>query len=527
MTENINNNEQKLGVTGVSQERAGAVVYEQPQQPIQSTKPYTNTEDLSNPEIIFSAILQKEGLTTARKVDLISAFSGIGDVFNNEYFVFYTIAKDMPKIEPNVAFLELYLKTNRASFMRSPQINLQLFQVSDTDAYVEFVNATIEAYKQLSKNNIADSDFYRAVEMHKMEFVNKSSIEILEESTYILSEGIQQGKRTLSGYDDMRSNLSYKFSKIDTMLSKDDRRGAIVYGMNEEDDEEDNKLELVTPFGIEELDKHLGGIYEGDMVSLLAPAKGGKSRFATFVLHNAIINGKSIVMWSVENGYKGWEALIRARHFEYYYNRNQTDPSKKIVLDADMIRKDELPDELRSMERVSWADLRTNKAYGRMVSLDYDFKYDSILKHVEQAIDMVGAKLICVDYLQLVSSSDSNTSKNERIADLYKDFLQFVKRKHVGGLFPSQFKQSVVGDISRKDSADLANIELRDAAGESYEVIKTPDINLALYGNIEDIKNGHMKILSIPSRNSRPFDPIDLFCDLGTCTFASVPKEIA
>ena len=76
------------------------------------------------------------------------------------------------------------------------------------------------------------------------------------------------------------------------------------------------------------------------------------------------------------------------------------------------------------------------------------------------------------------------------------------------------------------DAADIVNTELRDAAGESYEVIKTPDVNLALYANVEELKQGRMRILSIPSRNHKQFDPIELNCELGSCTFvdASVNK---
>ncbi|MNV39690.1 hypothetical protein D3C71_1312770 [compost metagenome] len=103
--------------------------------------------------------------------------------------------------------------------------------------------------------------------------------------------------------------------------------------------------------------------------------------------------------------------------------------------------------------------------------------------------------------------------------------LQFLKSKKVAGIFPAQLKQTAVGDIKKQSPEELINMELRDSAGESYEVIKTPDVNIALFGTVEDIRNGSMKILSIPSRNSAPFEPIDLSIDAGSCMFKSRPRE--
>lgn len=488
---------------------------------IQNAKP-VDTTDLTDTDILFAGALNTEVQESKeRRTHLISEFNSIADSFKNEYTVFYKILKDLPKVKLSEKFLKLYLSTNRAIYSNRSTINLANYQLSDLDPYVEFSVSVIDRFKELSKTLVSDDDFYTASEMHKMEFLSDKSIEILEVSAQIISNGAKIGRKTYTGYQDMRQYSAQEFSKVDNLLNKSDRKGFIIYGQNDTQEEETEKMKLVTRFGVEALDKAIGGLYEGDMLSLLAPAKGGKSRFATYIVHQAIISGKNICFWSVENGYQGWEALIRARHFEYYYNNNLTDPTKKIVINADQIRKDELTPELKELEKVSYDDLRFNKDYGTFLSIDEDFRFDTCLSITEQAIDAIDADLICIDYLQLIDA-DAGQSKNERITEVYKQYLQLCKRKKVAGIFPSQFKQSVVGEIGKKSNEELANMELRDSAGDSYEVIRTPDINLSLYGSVEDIKNGHMKILSIPSRNSKPFDPIDLYCDLGTCSFASV-----
>lgn len=474
--------------------------------------------------MIFSSIFKTDEGAKRRRQELVTTLQN-ATMFKDEYHVFFIITKDCIHVNPTKDFIKLYLATNKALFLKNNSIDLSRFRISELDPYVEFVNSCIALFEECSKTQTTDEEFYRNMEMYKMSYVNMQSISILEESALILSEGVQKSGRSLTGYDDMRTNLKNQFLKIDNVMNKSDRKGLITYGFNDDEEEQNSALKLISTFGIEELDEALGGIYEGDMVSILAPAKGGKSRFTTYVLHNAIVNhGANVVMWSIENGYKGWETLIRARHFNYYYNRNITDATQKRFIDNDMIRKGTLSPEMQSLELASWTDLKCNTSYGRFASIDEDFNVDTFLEVLDNAVNATGATLVCIDYLQLVTGN-GRMAKNEMIGEVYKKVLQYLKRKKIGGLFPAQLKQTVVGDLQKTDNADLINKELRDSAGESYEVIKTPDVNLALYGTVSDIRNGTMKILSIPSRNSATFEPIDMYVDAGSCTFSSLRKS--
>ena len=127
--------------------------------------------------------------------------------------------------------------------------------------------------------------------------------------------------------------------------------------------------------------------------------------------------------------------------------------------------------------------------------------------------------------MQLISAQGRRINKNERISEAYIKMLQFLKRRKVVGICPAQFKQNVVGELSAKSKDEIMNMELRDSAGESYEVIKTPDVNLGLYATPEELRNGFMQIISIPSRNSKPFEPISLYADLGTCTLVPLKES--
>lgn len=474
--------------------------------------------------LIFAGMYKssQEGMEIRRQ-EYLKTFSD-PKVFEDEYYVLAVLVKDFPKLKLSKNFVENFLKTNRPILEKSANINMQKFKMANEDEpFAEFVSSCKALHDDLQKMNIDNADFMEALEVYKMNYLNERSLTVLEESAQILAEGIRKQGKEKVGYDDMRAHLKAGFKTLDELMEKKERKGVITYGINDMDDAEREKeaVKLISPYGIEELDKHTGGIWEGEMISLLAPAKGGKSRMSTFMLHNAVINGTNILMWSIENGYKGWEALIRARHFEYFYNQHINDTKQHLGVNDDQIRKGALAPNVKEIELASWTDLKSNHTYGKITSLDEDFDIDTFIEVIDNAVKMNDIKLICVDYLQLVQGS-GRASKQERVAEAYQKMLQYLKANKIAGIFPGQLKQTATGSLSKMDAADIVNTELRDAAGESYEVIKTPDVNLALYANVEELKQGRMRILSIPSRNHKQFDPIELNCNLGSCTFTSV-----
>ena len=68
-------------------------------------------------------------------------------------------------------------------------------------------------------------------------------------------------------------------------------------------------------------------------------------------------------------------------------------------------------------------------------------------------------------------------------------------------------------------------MELRDGGGESSEVIRTPSVLMALYADTVSLRNGELKLLSIPSRNAATFPPVDLYADFSVCNFIEVAQK--
>ena len=476
--------------------------------------------EITQEDIIFSALFKTDEEVNARRSALFTAIPD-ASVFTNEYYIFYTMLKNAPKIKITERYLTLFLKSNKALLMKSNNVNLAQFTFGDNDAFMTFGESCVKKFLSCVSLKVDLSDYETALAEVKMNYIQMQTLTILEESAIIMRDGKKQGHKTLVGYDDMRSNLNLKFTQLDTLFKTDGSRGFIIYDGAEEVEEE--ALKEIGKYGIKGLDDAGLSIMEGDMISLVAPSKGGKSKFCVGIQHSMVVQGVNIVSWSIENGYKGWEAMMRARHFTYTYNKTAADATQKIWINSEDIRQKKLQGKTKELEAASWLDLKTNSNYGKMLCIDEPFQLDTFLDILEKAVDTIHAKFVCIDYLQLIEG-ERGMSKSEAISKAYIRTLQFLKRKKIAGIFPAQLKQDVVNELSKVKPEDLGKTELRTGAGESYEVFKTPDVNFCLYGTMADMEAHTMKLLLLPSRNIKPLPPLDLAVDFSTCSFISIDK---
>lgn len=481
---------------------------------------------MASEKVIFTRLFKQDDevydLRNTLKAEINTA-----SAFNNEYYVFYTLISNYPKIKFSKEFLRIYLMQQKGFFQRATAIDYTSFTFGDTDPYVSFTDSCMELFGECCNGETTTDLFNMHLVMYKETYVNRASLEILENGAQILSEGKKIGRKTYRGYDGLRAYMAESFVQVDSVYEKSKRRGSVTYGVTPEDEEESiTKLEKLGDYGIAALNDVLG-IYEGEMHSILAPSKGGKTRFCAYVLEHILCDyGQNCLIWSAENGLKGFECLLRARHFNRLYNSGATNPFEKHIINDGMIRGSRaMSDEIKKMEEASWAEFKVNEAYGRLTSMDADLNLDTFIDKIDKEVKAHDIKVICVDYLQLIGAGMSGiTSPNERIAEAYKQMLQYCKHEKIAGIFPCQFKQTAVGTLTKMNDAELMNAELRDTAGGSYEVIKTPDLNMALFGTVTSMRNGEMKLIALPSRNMPNFDPIDLYVELGACTFMSVDK---
>ncbi len=451
-------------------------------------------------------------------------------IFRNENHIIYKAFYNFKDtgITPDSEFLEMYLLRNEKVISDASQyINLNEFSDLDENPVIGYISAVIKQFVRLSNEEPLDNESFKlTLEKYKIAYKSLELARLYSQGRTILYEGSKIGRKQKQGYDDSVSFVKCGIADIEGLLDKSAGQGFIdasVLGMQDEDEREP---ELIGDFGnIRELTKYWGGIYTGNFYNIMAPTKGGKSKLCTRLAHNVMVeNGNNIVVWAHEGGANAWLAQLRAVHFDYTYNRNQTDVTKRLrgITQRVIMDKAFPSDELKQYEEASRLDLFTNPNYGRAVMVDRPFYEETIVDELITAIQRNNAKMVIIDYLQLIGSN-SGKKKNERIGDAYQKLLRLCKVMNVAVVSPAQFTQEFLKEMA--NSKDGSAHEVRTAGGESSEIIRTPDYNLALYATAEDLIHHKMTLLSVPSRMSEPFPPIDIYVDLSVCEFCSTSKD--
>ena len=448
-------------------------------------------------------------------------------VFKDENYIIYGIFYNFKDrgITPDEDFIKMYLMRN-TKFIKESQayIDIDAYKDLDDNPLFGYAAGTLKEFVRLKQLDALPYDKFKlTVEKYKQEFSCFSLNTAFSTSRDILYDGYQYGRKMYQGYDDSVAYLKDKIADIEAILDHTTGSGFIDSRISGIEDEDDIKPVQIGDFGlVEELNKHLGGYYTSLFYNIMAPTKGGKSKWCARAVHNiAVEHGNNVSIWAHEGGYKAWWAQMRAIHFEFLYIRNKDENERVAPLSQKDIMYGNYPSEqIQALEEASRLDLFTNPNYGNMYMIDRPFKVETFIEEIETSVQLNDSKAVIIDYLQLIGWDSKNLSKNQAISKAYQDLLAYAKKRNVLVMSPSQFTQEFMKEMAR--SKDGQQHEVRAAGGESSEIIRTPDINIALYANVEDLIRKEMTIMSVPSRLAEPFPDIKIYCDLCSCVFSSL-----
>lgn len=495
------------------------------------------SEDILTPEerlkvlsdSLLASVIGKDEVSKHNRQILFGQISP--KIFRDENYLIYYVLHNFKEqhITPDTEFYTQFLLRSREVITKAVDyLNINAFSDLDEDPAVGYISGTIKAYERLKTLGIQDEDDFRlTLEKYKLEFKNAEMGIVYSKARTILYDGLQAGRKVYQGYEDSLSFTKKQMAEIESLVSTTSGSGfldASEYGMKDSDD---TKLEKIGDFGeIRELNEIYGGIYTSLFYSVVAPTKGGKSKFTTRLAHNlSVVYGNNGVVWAHEGGPDMWLAQLRAVHFDYVYNREETDVTKmKVGVSQNTILKNAYPSPaIKELETASRVDLFTNPSYGNIHLIDRPFNVETFLDEIETAVQLNNAKWVLIDYLQLIGSETTNAKKSEYIGKAYQKLLAYCKKRHVAVMSPAQFTQEFIKESGKQKN--MKGVETRVAGGESSEIVRTPDINIGLYASMDDLENHRMQIVSIPSRLSQVYSPIDIYCDLGICMFSSLEAD--
>ena len=476
-------------------------------------------------DLLLQSIIRDDELSLRNRKYLLSQVPI--HIFKNEnYIILYVLNNFKDRgITPDEEFLKMYLLRNLRLFKDAgSNINLTEFQDLDESPYMAYASAVIKQFNRLLTLEVLEySQFRLTLEKYKQEYCAYEVGIGYSEAKMILYDGVQYGNKFLQGYSDSATYVKSKIAEVEGVLDKTAGVGFIdsrVAGIEDDSNIKPTKIgdfDLLTG-----LNEQLGGIFTSVMYNIVAPTKGGKSKFTTRMIHTiAIQYGYNVSVWAHEGGYKAWWAQLRAIHFEYLYIRNRPESERVAPLSQKQILYGHYPsEEIRILEETSRLDLFTNPAYGNINIIDRPFMYENLIEEIDTSVKLNNSKAVLIDYLQIITTQLRNLSKSEAIGKAYQDCLSYCKKADVALFSPSQFKQEFMTEMAK--SGGTKGHEVRTAGGESSEVIRTPDINIALYASTEDLLRKEMTIMSMPSRLCEPFPDEKIYADLCSCVFSSI-----
>ena len=459
-------------------------------------------------------------------------------MLREEAYLLYRVvaAKRRGDFTPSKNFIVTHYRRNSKELREANNANyitLDRYGSEDGSVGDTYLRALEDFYDDVAdQQGVLDTEgkLYSALEEFRELYLKASALDALAQTAKILSdEGARvKGVRGVAqGFEDA-SNFVRK-SLTDMELLTDDTTAAERYISLADfaktmDDEADSARTIkLGDFGdVDELNQHYGGLYTGNLMTVLAPPKSGKSKFTNRLTYNVLMQGHNVSALIIEGGADQFVAQLRAIHFAEWLKREKPEFAGKYTgVNQDVIlnnKWDENPylAQFKQWERLSFQDLIVNPKYGSLSLIQGTVTAENFLQTIEESVWINDSQMVYCDYLQMIFPQDASVPQHQALTRVYKDAADFAHNNNVLFLSPAQMNQSSV-----KDSLKNPEIDLRTSGAGSAEVIRSSEILLALVSDTETIKSGHLKVIGLPSRFAQPLSAFMMYSDLETCYFSS------
>ena len=509
-------------------------------------------------DTIFSAILvggldrsnpdHRQILLTKVPIAKQSRAAFIGEypfnVFYNGYAIFYDLIVNRNMNTFTKEQLAAVLDNSRELIPNSPYVNITQYQVTangniaDEDDIISAVTSdTVELFERLSRTIVSEDEYMSQSVFYKdwyksalAEYTSHAMVRIMTD------EGFEEKKvgrrsRTYHGLNDLQEFYNDKMRIIKSLSEESQTRSCIIDDswleeeMKKEGQADRNSLFTV---GIKEIDDVMGELRRSNLVTVLGPPKGGKTRFSAYLAERALEHGYNVTIWPVEGTRSEWESMLTASLLaSLSYKATKSGQregmlrisSKDILLRRYSTRKDLRAEILSAKTLLACSgDLATGR--GRLSFIEGN-------AYVEDMFDILKAHydndnkfdVLIIDQLVNVQSHHGK-GKVETISRAYmecKNFITNVLPVPALGIMPAQLKQEVVNEL-RSGKTEIIDVT---AGGESAETIRSADEAIGLFSDESERRSNIMKFYSVASRHNENFPKFQARCYLECCYFMS------
>jgi len=451
------------------------------------------------------------------------------NIFFNEYAIFHEIIAGLKVKVFTPDQLDEILDANRNLILSSPYIDWSKYNVigggyiANDDEKIEVLRLNLkDILKSLSETLVTEAEFESSCAVYIEIFKKLHMFNTAQNMVMIMGDaGFEERKAggRLKKYQGLEDTESYYNERLQVLreFRENGKVTGEVINQNWFNDEirrekiEDDKA-LMT-IGLKEIDDTLGELRRSNVLGILGPPKGGKTRFTNFIVSKALMQGLNVCVWALEGTQEEWVAMQTA-----CYIRRITGASynSKDILQRKFKNN---PDKLKLIVSAKMA-LAMGQGMGKL-------SFISGVAYVEDFIDVIENHynnenqfdIIVIDSLLNVMSR-KNQNKSERISEAYMQVKNLVANKlkrQALAILPAQLKQSVV-DKLRANPDETLDVT---AGGESAETIRTPDEVVGLFSSKEERAAGISHLYSVASRHSGNFEDFLVRSDFQCCYFSS------
>lgn len=496
--------------------------------------------DPANAELITSKVMVAKACRPRFSADF--SFN----IFYNNYAIFYEILVTLQVKSFTVDQLQSIVETNRDLILDSPYIDKKRYSMtdsgniaSDDDILSAVTMSLTEDLQALSITYVTEEEFMSAcriyIDWYKNAFAEFTALNM---SSIMSDTGLdvkKPGKR-MRHYQGLADMQEYYGENMHIIKSLSDESRIRSFVLDEKwlsnELQSDNKQDTNSLFtiGIKEMDATIGELRRGNMLGVMGPPKGGKTRFTNYLVQRALSLGYNVCVWPLEGTSEEWEAMQTA----CFLAQNSYADMKARGKGGSMLRissKDILQRKYNKspeiMKQVAGAKqvMATSEQYGRLSFIEGT-------AYVEDFLDVIEAHynnenmfdVLVIDQLVNVMSKKGK-GKVERISEAYMETKNFIAnrlKRPVLGIMPAQLKQDAV-DFLRRNPDETLDVT---SGGESAETVRTPDEVIGLFSSKEERDNNIMKIYSVASRHNGSFQDFQARCYLECCYFLSQDEDI-
>lgn len=489
---------------------------------------------------IFSAITvggikrDNEGIQQKKEVlrtslpRFLSKFTD--NVFQDEYAFLYEVFKSLKVNVFSLNQLDEIIERNRDVILNSPYIDMTRWAITadgrptnDDEKLEAFRLNVMDLVEDLSNNVVSEQEFNSSVEIFIGYYIEQFMIETVQNMAIILGEtGLlvkkTRGRKVLyKGIEDSKIYYRERLEIIENLNSEDRVEDVVIdeSWLGEELEAEKVKDEDgILDFGLEEIDSVIGEMRRSNLITILGPPKGGKTRMTNYLVHRALEKGLNVCVWPLEGSKDEWisnqiACMIRVK--------------EGISLDSKRILEKKYETEtIRELVVAAKARLATDFRRGKLSFITGTAYCETFIDKLDNHYKNKNPfDIIVIDQLIDIMSLDRKP-KVDRISQGYlalKDYITNKMNRCALALLPAQLKQTVV-DYLRDHPEETIDIT---AGGESAETIRAADEVIGLFSSKEERATNRMKVYSVASRHSGNFDDFVARCELGCCFFESDP----